>query len=74
MPVELIERTSRYIASVQLPNGGIPWFDGGIVDPWDHVEAAMGLTIGGRVAEAEAAAAAAKNEGLRALFQLKNRK
>ena len=42
-----LARTGAFIRSVQLPDGAIPWFAGGIVDPWDHVEAAMGLTIAG---------------------------
>ncbi|MGI8985130.1 MAG: prenyltransferase, partial [Acidimicrobiales bacterium] len=44
-----------WIASVQQPDGMIPWFPGGHGDPWNHVEAAMALTAGGRRAEAEAA-------------------
>lgn len=36
------------IARLQLPSGEIPWSIGDKTDPWDHVEAAMGLTIGGR--------------------------
>ena len=43
------------IAAVQLPSGMIPWLPGGHADPWNHVEAAMALTIGGRRAEAERA-------------------
>ena len=43
------------IAAVQLADGMIPWFPGGHADPWNHVEAAMALATGGRVAEAEAA-------------------
>lgn len=43
------------IAAWQLPTGMIPWFPGGHADPWNHVEAAMALTLGGFVAEAEAA-------------------
>ena len=43
------------IAAVQLPSGMIPWFPGGHADPWNHVEAAMALTAGGRIAEAERA-------------------
>jgi hypothetical protein len=35
------------IARTQLPDGRIPWSPGEKTDPWDHVEAAMGLTIGG---------------------------
>ncbi len=45
--------TARYIAELQLPSGALPWFAGGIVDPWDHVEAIMGLTIGGYPQHAE---------------------
>jgi hypothetical protein len=44
-----------WIASVQQADGMIPWFAGGHGDPWNHVEAAMALTAGGRRAEAEAA-------------------
>ncbi|MCF8104644.1 MAG: glycoside hydrolase family 116 protein [Desulfohalobiaceae bacterium] len=39
--------SAAYIASIQLPSGAIPWFDDGLLDPWDHVEAAMGLNIAG---------------------------
>ena len=30
--------TARSIASLQLKNGMIPWFEGGHCDPWNHVE------------------------------------
>ena len=43
------------IAALQLPNGMIPWFAGGHADPWNHVEAAMALLVGGRRPEAERA-------------------
>ena len=36
------------IVANQRPNGEIPWCAGQKTDPWDHVEAAMGLAIGGR--------------------------
>ena len=52
---ETFARTASYIARVQQADGSIPWFEGSIVDPWDHVEAAMGLAIGGHIAQAEAA-------------------
>lgn len=55
MPSDVIPNTARYIAHVQLASGAIPWFEGGIVDPWDHVESAMGLTVSGHTAAAEAA-------------------
>jgi len=52
---DILRHTADYIARVQTPDGAIPWFPGGIVDPWDHVEAAMGLSVAGRLEEAEAA-------------------
>jgi len=44
-----------YIAEQQHSDGCIPWFRGQIADPWDHVEAAMGLTVGGWIDEARRA-------------------
>jgi hypothetical protein len=52
---DALRHTARYIASVQTASGAIPWFAGGILDPWDHVEAAMGLSVGGYHAQAAAA-------------------
>ena len=49
-----IQGTVDAIADWQLPSGMIPWTPGGHADPWNHVEAAMALTVGGRIAEAEA--------------------
>ena len=43
------------IAAAQQADGMIPWFPGGHGDPWNHTEAAMALTTGGRRAEADAA-------------------
>ena len=48
-------RTADTIAACQLPSGLIPRFDGGVADPWNHVEAAMALAVAGRRGEAEAA-------------------
>jgi hypothetical protein len=42
------EALAALIAANQRANGEIPWCAGQKTDPWDHVEAAMGLTIGGR--------------------------
>ena len=42
-----LQQTADYISGLQLPSGAVPWFDGGITDPWDHVEALMGLTVAG---------------------------
>lgn len=47
--------TANYIRRVQQADGAIPWFAGGILDPWDHVEAAMGLAVAGHLDEAAAA-------------------
>jgi hypothetical protein len=50
-----LQQTVDAIAEWQLPSGMIPWFPGGHADPWNHVEAAMALAIGGRTAEADRA-------------------
>ena len=54
-PEDYFSGTVDYIAGAQEPDGAIPWFAGGPMDPWDHIESAMGLTIGGRLPEARAA-------------------
>ena len=54
-PRDLLRRTVQFIRDSQCASGEIPWFPGNYTDPWDHVEAAMGLTIGGEVAAAERA-------------------
>jgi hypothetical protein len=50
-----IASTVDSIAAVQERSGAIPWFPGGQLDPWDHVESAMALDVGGRHARARAA-------------------
>jgi hypothetical protein len=50
-----IAETVDAIARVQLPDGNIPWFPGGHTDPWNLVEAAMALDVGGRHNDAERA-------------------
>ena len=39
--------TVASIAAVQEPDGGIPWSPGSHADVWNHLEAAMALTVGG---------------------------
>ncbi|MEM8659994.1 MAG: prenyltransferase [Pseudomonadota bacterium] len=46
-PQEFLRPTVAFILEAQQESGEIPWFKGGYTDPWDHVEAAMGLAIGG---------------------------
>jgi hypothetical protein len=43
------------IARTQMPDGRIPWSPGEKTDPWDHVEAAMGLATGGLYEQARSA-------------------
>jgi hypothetical protein len=47
--------TVAWIAAQQDRDGALPWFRGGQLDPWDSVEAAMALDIGGEHARAAAA-------------------
>ncbi|VUD59527.1 hypothetical protein TDB9533_02700 [Thalassocella blandensis] len=41
----ITEKSKRYILSAQQSDGAILWFEQGKLDPWDHIEAAMGLAI-----------------------------
>lgn len=47
LSVEQVHTTVEGIAALQRPDGAIPWFHGGHLDPWDHVEAAMALDVAG---------------------------
>lgn len=42
-----LRQTVQHIAVLQQADGLIPWFDGHYADPWDHIEGAMALTVGG---------------------------
>ena len=42
-----VRATAETIAATQEGSGAIPWFPGGHVDPWDHVECAMALSAAG---------------------------
>lgn len=37
------------ILELQRAGGAIPWYDNGVIDPWNHTEAAMGLTVLGKL-------------------------
>lgn len=52
---ELVEETASAIAARQRPDGRLPWHDEQHTDPWNHIEGAMGLMLGGRRPEAERA-------------------
>ncbi|WP_345771603.1 prenyltransferase [Geodermatophilus sabuli] len=47
--------TVAAIAAEQDADGSLPWFRGGQLDPWDSVEAAMALDVGGAHDRARAA-------------------
>jgi len=51
----LIQSQADFIISQQFPSGAIPWYQGGIIDPWDHVECAMALDFSSRSSEASSA-------------------
>ncbi|KRV46769.1 prenyltransferase [Wenjunlia vitaminophila] len=55
LTAEQIAATVRGITAIQRPDGAIPWFAGGHLDPWDHVESAMALDVAGEHDRAEAA-------------------
>jgi hypothetical protein len=48
-----ISQTADAIVARQRPDGRLPWHDEQHTDPWNHVEGAMGLLLGGRRTEAE---------------------
>ena len=50
-----VAQTAEAIAARQRPDGRLPWHVQQHTDAWNHVEGAMGLTIGGRYASAERA-------------------
>ncbi len=50
-----IEAAAATIVRAQRASGEIPWGDGQKTDPWDHVECAMGLAVGGCLPEARRA-------------------
>lgn len=43
-----IDSVMALILSLQTESGDIPWHENGKTDPWDLVESAMGLNIGGQ--------------------------
>jgi hypothetical protein len=50
-----VAETAAAIAARQRPDGRLPWHDEQHTDPWNHVEGAMGLLLGGHRPEAERA-------------------
>ena len=50
-----VAQAASFIAQTQTPAGEIPWCEGLKTDPWDHIESAMGLSVGGYLDEARRA-------------------
>jgi hypothetical protein len=50
-----VSETAEAIAARQRPDGRLPWHTDQHTDPWNHVEGAMGLLLGGQRAPAERA-------------------
>ncbi|MCF6745565.1 prenyltransferase [Blastococcus sp. KM273128] len=55
LDADQVRQTVAWIAGEQRRDGSLPWFAGGQLDPWDSVEAAMALDLGGEHARAAAA-------------------
>ena len=53
--IKFYKSSVEYILKVQNQDGSIPWEVNKKLDPWDHIEAAMGLSIAGKKEEAESA-------------------
>jgi hypothetical protein len=50
-----VAQASSFIARTQRADGEIPWCEGQKTDPWDHVESAMALSVGGYLDESKGA-------------------
>ena len=52
---EVVQRAAGFIQRHQLPSGAIPYYEGGVTDPWDMVECAIALDLCGHSEQAAAA-------------------
>lgn len=55
LPPDFFSGAVARIRDLQRDNGAIPWYDGGVYDPWNHTEAAMGLGVLGEIEAARKA-------------------
>ena len=62
--LEFYRNSIDYILRVQSSDGSIPWERNKKLDPWDHIEAAMGLSIAYKKEETEKAFLWLKNNQL----------
>lgn len=54
-PYQYFEGAVARVLDLQNNDGAIPWSEEGVIDPWNHIEAAMGLSITGYQGSAERA-------------------
>lgn len=52
---EQVRSSARYLLGAQQKDGALPWFPGGHLDVWDHVECAMALSTTGNLEAARRA-------------------
>ena len=57
LTADQLRDTVAWIADQQEPDGALPWSRRGQLDPWDSIEAAMALDVGGEHGRAAAAIA-----------------
>jgi hypothetical protein len=55
LSAEEIQASVEHLVQLQQGNGMVLWNEGGHCDPWNHVESAMAMSLGGKVSEVEAA-------------------
>lgn len=55
LPEGYFDGAVQRIVTVQNEQGAIPWFENGVFDVWNHLEAAMGLNIAGAYTQADRA-------------------
>ncbi len=55
LSADQVAETAAAIVARQRPDGRLPWHTEQHTDPWNHVEGAMGLMLGGEYAAAERA-------------------
>ena len=49
--IEFYQDSIKFILDIQANDGSITWEKDAKLDPWDHVESAMALTVSGEIEE-----------------------
>ena len=53
--IEFYHDSIKFILDIQANDGSITWEKDAKLDPWDHVESAMALTVAGEIEGAKKA-------------------